>query len=580
MAPRVFGMVMAPVQQSSVPPKHAPSNAPSRYTSAIDWAIDLHSQLVVQLSDDRARQHDLSVAEWLSVNQLAAHGLAWLSTTLSALQALNGWARTLEDGGSFAEADRLGRDIVFGEYCRQIAGGIPMGQGEIFRLQGHGIDPFSSLSADLAEAIEAWARPALKVRLGELVAAHTSSGGPASALLSNGLEDETLVLARDQTRRLVASDVAPFAQDWHRADALIPLSVVQSLADLGVFGMTLPEDFGGMGLGKMAMCAMAEELSRGMLAVGSLATRSEIAGDLIAQAGTLAQKGRFLPGLADGSILPTAVFTEPAVGSDLGSLTTRAELTTNRDGQAVYRVTGNKTWITHGARSDLMTLLVRTDPKSTDHRGLSMLLAEKPRGTETEPFPAVGMSGGEIPVLGYRGMKEYEIRFDGFEVPAENLLGGEEGQGFRQLMATFESARIQTAARAIGVAQNALDLGASYAVERQQFGKSLSAFPRIASKLGIMAAETLAAQQLTYFAAREKDDGRRADRGAGMAKLLAARVAWMVADQAVQIHGGNGYAEEYPISRVLVDARILNIFEGAAEIQATVVARGLLAARN
>jgi (2S)-methylsuccinyl-CoA dehydrogenase len=208
-----------------------------------------------------------------------------------------------------------------------------------------------------------------------------------------------------------------------------------------------------------------------------------------------------------------------------------------------------------------------------------MLLAEKPRGTDRNAFPAAGMSGGEIEVLGYRGMKEYELGFDGFRVSTANLLGGVEGQGFKQLMQTFESARIQTAARAIGVAQCAMELGLRYAEDRKQFGKALIAFPRVYGKLAMMAVEIMVARQLTYFAAREKDEGRRCDLEAGMAKLLAARIAWANADNALQIHGGNGFALEYPISRVLCDARILNIFEGAAEIQAQVIARRLLESR-
>ncbi len=244
--------------------------------------------------------------------------------------------------------------------------------------------------------------------------------------------------------------------------------------------------------------------------------------------------------------------------------------------EAVWKVYGNKTWITHPVRADIMTLLVRTDPDAPGYRGLSMLIAEKPRGSDADPFPVEGLTGGEIEVLGYRGMKEYELAFDGFAVKGENLLGGVEGQGFKQLMQTFEAARIQTAARAIGVAQAAFDLGLRYAQERIQFGKKLIAFPRVADKLAMMAAEILIARQLTYFAAREKDAGRRCDLEAGMAKLLGARVAWAAADNALQIHGGNGFALEYPVSRVLCDARILNIFEGAAEIQAQVIARRLV----
>ncbi|WP_035682160.1 acyl-CoA dehydrogenase family protein, partial [Azospirillum brasilense] len=389
------------------------------------------------------------------------------------------------------------------------------------------------------------------------------------------LEDEALDMVREQFRRFVADVVEPHAHEWHLKDELIPMPVVEQMAEMGVFGLTVPEEDGGLGMGKLAMCVVTEELSRGYIGVGSLGTRAEIAAELIRLGGTAEQRARWLPRLASGEILPTAVFTEPNTGSDLGSLRTRAVL----EGDT-YRVTGAKTWITHGSRSDLMTLLVRTDPDAPGYRGLSMLLAEKPRGTEADPFPAEGMSGGEIPVLGYRGMKEYEIGFDGFAVPRENLLGGVEGQGFKQLMATFESARVQTAARAVGVAQNAMELGLRYAQERVQFGRPLAAFPRVAGKIAWMAVETMIARQLTYFAAREKDSDRRCDIEAGMAKLLAARVAWSNADNAVQIHGGNGYAVEYPISRVLCDARILNIFEGAAEIQAQVVARGLLTRRN
>jgi (2S)-methylsuccinyl-CoA dehydrogenase len=376
---------------------------------------------------------------------------------------------------------------------------------------------------------------------------------------------------RGEMRRFVENRVAPKAHEWHRANAYVPLELIEELAGLGVFALTLPEEHGGMGLGKEAMCVVSEELSRGWIAVGSLGTRSEIASELILAAGTDAQKRRWLPRLATGEIIPTAVFTEPDTGSDLASLRTRAE----KIGDA-YRITGNKTWITHPVRADLMTLLARTNPDEPGYRGLSMFLAEKPRGTDSDPFPAAGMSGGEIEVLGYRGMKEFEIRFEGFEVKAENLLGGREGQGFKQLMQTFEAARIQTAARAVGVAQNALDLGLAYALDRRQFGKPIVAFPRIADKLALMAAEIMAARQLTYFAAREKDAGRRCDLEAGMAKLLAARIAWSNADNALQIHGGNGFALEYQVSRVLCDARILNIFEGAAEIQAQVIARRLL----
>ena len=383
--------------------------------------------------------------------------------------------------------------------------------------------------------------------------------------------DEALVSIRDEMRKFTESEVMPQAHAWHLANESIPLDVIAQMAELGVFGLTIPESYGGMGLGKEAMCVVTEELSRGYIGVGSLGTRSEIAAELIASGGTEEQKRIWLPKIASGAVLPTAVFTEPDTGSDIASVKTRA----TRHGD-VYRIHGNKTWITHAARADLMMLLVRTNPKERGYQGLSLLLAEKPRGSDDNPFPAAGMSGTEIEVLGYRGMKEYEIAFDGFEVGAANLLGGVEGRGFKQLMQTFEAARIQTAARAVGVAQAAMETAHQYARERKQFGEPIVNFPRVADKIAMMAAEILIARQLTYFAARRKDSGRRCDLEAGMAKLLAARVAWSAADNAVQIHGGNGFALEFPVSRLLCDARILSIFEGAAEIQANVIARRLL----
>ncbi|RMD63380.1 MAG: acyl-CoA dehydrogenase [Alphaproteobacteria bacterium] len=510
----------------------------------------------------------------LERDQFAAHGYAWLATYVAALREMSAWAARLDEAGALRDLERLILQAAFGEYLNQIAGGIALSQVEVARPGDIGVDgaAVERFRADPAVAVLG-ARghtAAVRQRLAELLAGALDSGDFGAAALG----DDMLDLIRDQFRRVAESHMEA-AHRWHREDVLIPLDVVAQLAELGVFGLTVPEAFGGSGLGKTAMCVVTEELSRGYLGLGSLGTRSEIAAELIRLGGTEAQKRRWLPGIAAGTILPTAVFTEPGTGSDLGALKTRAV----REG-AHYRITGNKTWITHAARSDIMMLLARTDPDEPGYRGLSMFIAEKPRGTEDDPFPAPGMSGSEIRVLGYRGMKEYEIRFDNFVVPAENLLGEVEGEGFKQLMATFESARVQTAARAVGVAQCALELGLRYALERIQFGKPIIAFPRVAGKLAWMAVETMIARQLTLFAAREKDSGRRCDIEAGMAKLLAARVAWANADNSLQIHGGNGYAEEYPISRVLCDARILNIFEGAAEIQAQVIARGLLAGRN
>jgi len=500
-------------------------------------------------------------------NQQAAHGYAWLTTYVSALEQMLGWAGRLDGQGKLGELEQLMLQSAFGEYVAQIYGGIPMSQGELIRPADLGLDSKAvhQHSCDASGALRKQGNAAaVRVRIAQLI----QDGHHFGEL---GLDDETLVLIQDQFRRFVEDNVAPHCHDWHLKDELIPLDVLNAVAEMGVFGLTLPEEYGGLGMGKTAMCVVTEELSRGYIGVGSLGTRAEIAGELIRLGGTEEQKQEWLPKIASGEILPTAVFTEPNTGSDLGSLRARAV----KDGDQ-YVVTGNKTWITHASRTDVMTLLVRTDPNTKDWKGLSMLLAPKIRGTEDNPFPSEGMTGGEIKVLGYRGMKEYELGFDGFKVPAANLLGGVEGQGFKQLMETFESDRIQTAARAVGVAQNAMEIGLKYANERVQFGKAIYAFPRVACKIAWMAVETMIARQLTYFSAREKDGGHRCDIEAGMAKLLAARVAWANADNALQVHGGNGYAEEYQISRVLCDARILNIFEGAAEIQAQVIARGLL----
>lgn len=505
--------------------------------------------------------------------QHAAHGLAWLATYAQSLHQLAAWGARLEGQGRFGALEQSIVTIGFGEYLSQIVGGIPMNQGEFVRPAdlGLSIQDVDWLTGNPAVA-KLLAGNNAEARAGAMMLIENAVG---SGSFGDAGLDETLNAFRGEMRRFAADNVSPLAHGWHLANAYIPLEIIAQMAQLGVFGLTIPEEYGGLGLGKESMCVVSEELSRAYIGVGSLGTRSEIAAELIIAGGTPEQKEHWLPKIASGEVLPTAVFTEPNTGSDLASLRTRAI----REGE-VYRVTGNKTWITHPVRADVMTLLARTNAEEKGYKGLSMFLAEKPRGSDADPFPAAGMSGGEIEVLGYRGMKEYEIAFDGFEVAAKNLLGGEEGQGFKQLMQTFESARIQTAARAVGVAQSAMDLGLSYAQERNQFGKPIIKFPRVADKIVMMAVEVMIARQLTYFAAREKDQGRRCDLEAGMAKLLAARVAWAGADNALQIHGGNGFALEYPISRVLCDARILNIFEGAAEIQAQVIARRLLEERN
>lgn len=504
----------------------------------------------------------------IDAEQHVVHGLAWLATYVETLRETAAWAKALSAEGKFGPVEAGLSTLLFAEYLGDVEAGIAMTQLETFRPRDLGLEAVvaNALSGPAPQALLGAATQELKT----IIAGHVRAAEGAGTVEATGL-DETDEMVRDTFRKFALDKVTPHAHGWHLRDELIPMDVVDEMSALGVFGLTIPEEYGGSGLGKTAMCVVSEELSRAYIGVGSLGTRSEIAAELILCGGTDAQKAHWLPKLASGEILPTAVFTEPNTGSDLGSLRTRAEKVGDD-----WVITGNKTWITHAARADVMTLLARTDPGTNNFSGLSMFLAEKPRGTDADPFPADGMTGGEIEVLGYRGMKEYELGFDGFRVKGENLLGGVEGQGFKQLMATFESARIQTAARAVGVAQSALDLALRYSIERKQFGQELFGFPRVANKIASIAAQILGARQITYYAARQKDSGKRCDLEAGMAKLLAARVAWAAADNALQIHGGNGFALEYPVSRVLCDARILNIFEGAGEIQAQVIGRRLL----
>jgi (2S)-methylsuccinyl-CoA dehydrogenase len=554
------------------------ASRPSAANDLVEFAREATAAVDALLADAVAKVRERVIVEGHAVGRLldreqrATHGLAWLATYVEAVRQLASYAERMTGNDSLGEMEEHLVRIALGEYLAQIVGGIPMSQGELVRPADLGLS-MAQVSARINPMVESLiASGNTAERRARLVALMRESHNATVGMC--GL-DETLESIRDEMRKFADSEVIGKAQSWHRTNSYIPIEVISQMSELGVFGLTIPEEFGGMGLGKESMCVVSEELSRGYIGVGSLGTRSEIAAELILGSGTSEQKQKWLPKIASGEVLPTAVFTEPNTGSDLASIKTRAV----REG-SVYKVYGNKTWITHPVRADLMTLLVRTNPKETGHRGLSMLLAEKPRGEDAKPFPVKGMSGTEIEVLGYRGMKEYEIAFDGFEVKAENLLGGAEGMGFKQLMQTFESARIQTAARAIGVAQAAMEQALDYAQNRVQFAVPIVSFPRVADKIAMMAAEIMAARQLTYYAARQKDSGRRCDLEAGMAKLLAARVAWANADNAVQIHGGNGFALEFPVSRILCDARILNIFEGAAEIQAQVIARRLLDGSN
>ncbi len=540
------------------------------YKEIINKSLIVAGQLELYLGDLKVlTKSGLSNPKNENKYQSKLHGLAWVATYVEALKQMSIWADKLAKSQGFTKTEQIILVLSFNEYLNQLYGGIIMSQNEIIRpvdldYKKVAIERLNSKEVSFfKDEVDV---DHLRSELIELIKHNETT----TFIGNDGLDDDQTVI-RNEFHKFSKDKIEPFAHEWHIKDELIPKNVIEELAGLGVFGLTIPEEFGGTGLDKITMCVVSEELSRGYIGVGSLATRTDIASELILCGGSKKQKEYWLPKISSGEIMPTAVFTEPNIGSDLGNLQTRATL----DGEE-YSITGNKTWITHASRANLMTLLARSDRDKGGYKGLSMFLAPKLSGDHNSDFPDKGIKGGEIGVLGYRGMKEYEINFDDFRIDKRNLLGEKEGNGFTQLMETFESARIQTAARAIGVAKNAFDLGLKYADERTQFGQKIINFPRVRDKLVNMAVEIMIAKQLTYFSARAKDRGKRCDLEAGMAKLLAARIAWSAADNSLQIHGGNGFALEYPISRVLCDARILNIFEGAAEIQAQVIAKRIL----
>ena len=537
----------------------------NKYSKIIKGLENIFEKIKKELVKKKELSQD-NFKVWEEKNQHLVHGFAWIATYIEALRQINNWGIELANKNKLNEFEQLILDISFIEYIRQILNGIPMSQTEFIK-----ITDFESINKNdelkISENFNFSNVSELKERLVKIAINNDN----IITLENTGLDTEYEQI-REQFQKFNSLNVYNNANKWHLEDKLIPQKIIDDLATLGVFGLTIPEKYGGLGLNKLAMCVVSEELARGYIGVGSLATRTEIASELILNDGTETQKDFWLPKISKGETIPAACFTEPDSGSDLGSITTKA---IKDDGK--FLISGNKTWITHASRSNLLIILARTNPDILlKHKGLSIFLVPKNQGKEDEFFPNKSISGTEIKVLGYRGMKEFELSLDNLEVEKISLLGENENSGFSQLMKTFESARIQTAARAVGVAQNALDLAISYASNRKQFNKSIINFERVYNKIAMMIIEIALGRQLTYFAAKNKDLGFRCDLEAGMAKLLCARIAWSCADNSLQIHGGNGYALEYDISRILCDARVLNIFEGSAEIQAQIISNRIL----
>ena len=537
----------------------------NKYSNIIKGLENIFEKIKKELITKKELSQD-NFKVWEEKNQHLVHGFAWIATYIEALRQINKWGIELTNKNKLNEFEQLILDISFIEYISQILNGIPMSQTEFIK-----ITDFESINKNdelkISENFNFSNVSELKERLVKIAINNDN----IITLENTGLETEYEQI-REQFQKFNSLNVYNNANKWHLEDKLIPQKIIDDLATLGVFGLTIPEKYGGLGLNKLAMCVVSEELARGYIGVGSLATRTEIASELILNDGTDTQKDFWLPKISKGETIPAACFTEPDSGSDLGSITTKA---IKDDGK--FLISGNKTWITHASRSNLLIILARTNPDILlKHKGLSIFLVPKNQGKEDDFFPNKSISGTEIKVLGYRGMKEFELRLDNLEVEKISLLGENENSGFTQLMKTFESARIQTAARAVGVAQNALDLAISYASNRKQFNKPIINFERVYNKIAMMIIEIVLGRQLTYYAAKNKDLGFRCDLEAGMAKLLCARIAWSCADNSLQIHGGNGYALEYDISRILCDARVLNIFEGSAEIQAQIISNRIL----
>ncbi|HEX9969280.1 MAG TPA: acyl-CoA dehydrogenase family protein [Acidimicrobiales bacterium] len=397
--------------------------------------------------------------------------------------------------------------------------------------------------------------------------------------------DSDFEMVQDTFRRFAEEEIRPVAEHIHRKNEDIPERVINGLAEIGTFGLSVPEEYGGWASGGegeyLAMVVATEELSRGSLGVGgSLITRPEILTRALVKGGTEEQKHEWLPRLATGEIMNAVAVTEPDFGSDVAGI----KVTATPDGDG-WRINGVKTWCTFAARADVLMLLARTDPDRTKgHRGLSLFIVPKERGDghgfELSQAEGGKMEGRPIDTIGYRGMHSYELAFDNWFVPGANLIGGEAGmgRGFYLQMEGFENGRLQTAARAVGIMQAAYEAAVDYAANRKVFGKAVGDYQLTQAKIARMGVVIQASRQFAYQVARLMAKGEGAME-ASMVKAYVCRAAEWVTREAMQVHGGMGYAEEFPVSRYFVDARVLSIFEGADEtLCLKVIARRLVEA--
>lgn len=380
------------------------------------------------------------------------------------------------------------------------------------------------------------------------------------------LSDDHRALQR-ATREFAEREVMPVAASLDLEDKQIPEDLLAKMGDMGLFGINLPTEHGGLGMDTVALCVVTEELARASLSVGSVIHRNSICGHILSTFGTASQKDRFLPGMATGKVQTASAGTEPEAGSDAANVKTTAR----RDGDS-YILNGTKQWCTFANRANILFTYVRTST-TAKHGGISLLMVEKPPGEFVPPH----LTGTHIPTSGYHGMYSYSLYFDDFAVPAANLVGEVEGKGFRQLMGGYETARITFAFRCIGLAHAAYEAAVEYSKQRVQFDQPIANFQAVRFKLADMRTQIEAARALAFTAAAKFDQGERADLEAGMAKLFASEVAHKAAWDALYIHGGNGYAREAPVNRYWRDSGLLPIGEGTSDVQREVIARRILA---
>ena len=522
-----------------------------------DRALD-QLEAVIQKAIAHARGREIDE------QQVALARLADLATALRAARDLLAYAR---DAGE-----------VYREQAAVFAGQL-VGKVTAMACEhgaSHGLEP-----GDVPPEAAAYARVALdeeRVRaLGRIIAEQRGR--------NDGPLDEVLELTRDAAREFADKEIAPHAERIHRSDETIPEVFIEKMSELGYFGLSIPEEYGGVEMGNVAMVITTEELSRASLAAaGSLITRPEILAKALLAGGTEAQKAEWLPRIANGSLMVGIGVTEPDIGSDVASVKCRAEPATV-DGVEGYEINGPKAWCTFAGRADVLAVLLRTDPDpAKGQRGLSLFIVPK-EPTRAHEFECVQKGGGKLvgkadATPGYRGMHSYTLNFERYFVPKQNLVGedGGLGRGFYLQMGGFAAGRLQTSGRACGLAQAALEATAAYVVDRRQFGIPLIDFGLTQYQLGMMSVRLAAARAISHAAAQAFDEDERAAAPyAAQAKLLACDVAVEVTQAGQLLHGGWGYAEEYPISRYVVDAQVLPIFEGVkAILQLRVVGRSLL----